>query len=139
MSALRLIKEEIVTTAFSKITLDNVFSNDFDIYKITIADCSTSGTTQANIRYTLNNASGSELATTADYDYGYLRLYEHSSFTEHKSTAIESVLIGVTDQAPEEMGAETWIFNPFDSNSFTYFSWHSSHRWNGGTNNYRGL
>jgi len=139
MSALRFIKEEIVTTAVSKVTLNDVFTDDFDFYKITLADCSTSGTTQTSIEFTLNNASGSELATTSDYDLGYLRLNAHSGFTEHKSNATNNLFIGITDQAPEITGAELWVINPTDSSTYTFFTHHSSGRWGGGTNNYRGF
>ena len=121
MSALRLINETTTTVANS-ISITDVFSADFDIYKIVI-----SGLNQdTNVANEINgirliNSSGSVI-TASDYDYAVLGMNSGSSFDETRSTSASNIFMG---QRADQVGDGSnntvfYIFNPFDSSSYTF-------------------
>jgi len=121
MSNLRLINDTTITSGSSTVSITDVFSEDFEVYKIITNGISTVGTTQTDPNLRFINSSGSVVNTL--YDYGHQIMRADSGFTEQYATGQaqfyryfgESV-----DQAPESQGVETYIFNPFQSSLHTY-------------------
>ena len=89
MSNLRLISSITISTSQLLTNITDIFTNDFDVYKITLSDFSTVGTTDNKINLRFINSSGS-VDTTGDYHYAVLQLKSNSSFTENKSTNIRT-------------------------------------------------
>jgi len=132
MSALRLINETLVTSAVSTVSVTDVFSADFDIYKVTCENFSNSTGAQ-NIDLKFINASGSVI-TSSQYDWAYLRLNDYTSFTEVRNTNDTNWenFWGKSDSASgETQNAVAYFFNPYLSSSYTFGLVQSSNALNG--------
>mgnify|MGYP005995450645 CR=1 FL=1 len=122
MSALRLINE---TTASSveQIDITNVFSADFDIYHIEIADidytsASSEGWTQ--LRYI--NSAGSVISSGSLYEQAQNNSYSYTSGTQYRTTGADTLyeMYGSWNNTATLGGFSMWIFNPFSSSSYTF-------------------
>ena len=126
MNNLRLINDTTITSGSSTVSITDVFSEDFEVYKIIISDMTTVGTTQTSPDFRFINSSCNVINTL--YDYGHQIMRADSGFTEQYATSqaqfyrfqAESV-----DQAPESQGVETYIFNPFETNLHSYVMYQS--------------
>ena len=119
MSNLRLINETNVTSATSTVNITDVFSADFDIYKIVFTNFHTDEDTYWDIRYI--NSSGSVISSS-EYDYGQLNVRSNVSFDTFKATddtSIERILPYMTDDTDGNSNAVVYCFNPFSSSSYT--------------------
>ena len=127
MSNLRLINQ----TSFSAVTsatITDVFTSDFDIYKIVFTDYfQTSGSAgRARLRFT---SSGSVI-TSSDYRHASLAIESpSSSFPEVKSnndTYIDFVLFANGETGALSSGV-TYVFNPSNSSCYTFVNWQEGH------------
>ena len=121
MSNLRLINETEITSNVTTINITDVFSEDFDIYKITTKNLSaTIGSSFAWNQLRLINSSGSIL-TSAVYDMAQLQCLDNASFGELKSTNQTSLqyFINYSNTTGGE-GGTFYLFNPFSSSSYTF-------------------
>ena len=119
MSNLRLINETSASNV-TKISVTDVFSADFDIYKIIIKNVDT---TFENYQYArFINSSGS-VVTASNYHYASQYLRSYNTFTEVRSTNDdEFVRFGVQDTGTEDSnGLVAYIFNPYSSSSYSFF------------------
>ena len=119
MSALRLINETEITSSVSSVNITDVFSADFDIYCYTLTNFSgSSNATTTRTRFI--NSSGSVITDT-DYDYAFHNLFFSQSAAEPKSTSADNIT-GFFDGTQNDLsaGTTTWIFNPFNSSSYTF-------------------
>jgi hypothetical protein len=134
MSNLRLINETEITSSVESINITNVFSADFDIYKITITDISTTGTDPTGLDLRFINTSGSVI-TASNYDDVFLSMKGETTFSEIRETNADSFdnFFGIPDQSPEGIGSVAYIFNPYSSSSYTFGISQSSSR----TTNFR--
>jgi hypothetical protein len=124
MSNLRLINETSFTNVASA-TIDNIFSADFDIYKITMTDYDNLGGSN-NLDYRFVNSSGS-VVTASDYDYASQIIRSYSAFGESKSTTASLIsTISYDDTLQKSNGSVAYIFNPFNSSSYTFALWQNS-------------
>ena len=121
MSNLRLINETLVTSAVSTVNITDVFSSDFDTYKVTCQNFSNdTGAQNTELRFI--NSSGSVI-TSSEYDWGYLRLNDYTTFTEAKNVNDDhwENFWGKDDSASgETQNVVSYFFNPFSSSSYTY-------------------
>ena len=119
MSNLRLINETTASSV-SQFQIDNVFTDDFDIYKIVIS-MGDSATSDAWAMFRFVNASGS-LVTASNYDRAILHQNSYSSFTESKSTnQTEIQYIFFDSNTGIGNGAVIYVFNPTSTSSYTFF------------------
>ena len=121
MSALRLINETEITSSVSSVNITDVFSADFDIYKITTSEIGTVGTTATQLYARYINSSGSVISAS-NYDIAYLNLKSNLAFGESRFTNQTSLFFqfGTIDQDPQSNGAVAYIFNPYSSSSYTF-------------------
>jgi hypothetical protein len=121
MSNLRLINETTVSASVSNVDVTNVFSADFDIYKITTSGFTTVSTTSTDLDARFINSSGSVISSSS-YDTAHLNLKAETSFSSTRVTnqTLISSIFGGTDDSPEGSGTVTYIFNPFSSSSYTF-------------------
>ena len=124
MSALRLINETEVLSGVSSVSITDVFSADFDIYKATFTNLNgtVAGGSYSDLRFL--NSSNSEIST-GNYDYASLLLTTYTSFSEFKATSSTEFdrflhLYSYTGTG-ESVAGEVWFFNPFSSSSYTFF------------------
>ena len=135
MSALRLINETEVTSSVSSVDVTDVFSADFDIYKITMSDSDASANEQENFRFI--NSSGSVISAS-NYDYAKLHPLAYTTISESRATNQTRFYdwkgIGRSTEA-ENGGAIFYIFNPYSSSSYSFILQQASYQ---GTNGYIG-
>tara|TARA_R100000008_G_C3551125_1_gene150468 strand:+ start:540 stop:1067 length:528 start_codon:yes stop_codon:yes gene_type:complete len=115
MSNLRLLNE----TSGSSVTtmsVTDVFTSDFDIYKITLYSESSSEQ-ETHIR--LINSDGSTI-TASDYQYVQLFLRSYAAYSTVQSTG-DSIFRLITGSEDDYGGyAVVWVFNPTNTSSYTY-------------------
>lgn len=113
MSNIRLINE----TTFSSVNTVNVtdvFSADFDIYKITYDD----GGQYGFLRFI--NSSGSVMSD-ASYDTARHNLILNNTFTETRAVSDTNGIYAFTESSSADGGGNVlYVFNPFLSSSYTF-------------------
>lgn len=121
MSNLRLLNETTVSTSVSTVNVTDVFTTDFDIYKIVFNGISTAGSTATPLHARLINSSGSVISSS-EYDYAFLLMKAETSFTESRATngTKWDNFFGNPDDNPELVSGVAYIFNPFSSSSYTF-------------------
>jgi len=120
MSNLRLINETEITSDVTSINITDVFSADFDIYKITIHNANLNVESVAQLRYRFINASGSVVATS-NYDSASYQLASNIAFGENRETnSTRTEFISYVDLTPESSSSTTYMFNPYSSSSYTF-------------------
>tara|TARA_R100001163_G_scaffold37257_1_gene28480 strand:+ start:561 stop:1082 length:522 start_codon:yes stop_codon:yes gene_type:complete len=124
MSNLRLINETTASSV-SSLSITDIFSADFDIYKITLTDYDNLGSSNGlNFRFV--NASGS-IITASDYDHASQIIRSYSAFGEDNSATASSIsTISYDDTLQKSNGSVAYIFNPFNSSSYTFALWQNS-------------
>ena len=135
MSALRLINETTITSGVSSVDVTDVFSADFDIYKITTNNISTVGTTGTGMDMRFIRASGS-VNDNGSYDNAFTNMKGETSFQEVRGTDETNInnIFGVADQSPEAASSVIFVFNPFQTTTYTMVTSESSRTASG---NYR--
>jgi len=131
MSNLRLINETEVTSSVSSVDITDVFSADFDIYKIT-AETSSNSTSHFGANARLINSSGSVIPNSI-YDRALWRMRIDTTFGEirfQNDTNLES-FFGTLDLNPEIATNVVYVFNPFSSSSYTFFLKQGMSLWSG--------
>ena len=119
MSNLRLINETEITSGVSEMYITDVFTDDFDIYKVVINDVSSASANAQNLFYRFVNASGS-VVTSANYDYATLQLRDEQAFVQYRSVNDTEIQRNLSDLSPEGFSSVTYIFNPTNTNSYTF-------------------
>ena len=120
MSNLRLIDETLVTSATATVNVTDVFSSDFDIYKITFTNMEIQTDDYTQMR--LINSSGS-VVSASNYDNATQIMYSHTSFFEGKNTGdnkfyyLNYLHPSGTDKGN---GNVIYLFNPYSSSSYTF-------------------
>lgn len=125
---LEFIKSLTVSTVTS-VSITDIFSDKYDVYFISLFDGQGSGST--NIAMTLLDSGGTEI-TASEYDFALLNMPAYSAFAESKATSTTSfpTISFVTDSNGQ--GAGIYIFNPYDSSSYTFVTGQAS-TWNTGS------
>jgi len=125
MSNLRLINETEVTSGVSTVSATNVFSANFDIYKITLEGFYASTIDYFYLR--LINSSGSVIST-ANYDVASLEMRSNAAFNERRGTYTS--MFPSTNYLPnseaENYNGVLYIFNPTSSLSYSFMLGQSS-------------
>ena len=137
MSNLRFIKS-VTGTNVSSVNVTDVFTSDYDIYKICLkdVDLNPSGT-NAQLRMRFIAPSGA-LQVANDYDYGYHNFKSFSSYTEGKAqnTSYIEGLIWQGADADHAGGSNIFVFNPFNNDLTTMCLYYSSSAINTGDKHY---
>ena len=121
MSNLRLINETTVSASTSSVNVTDVFSADFDIYKITTNNFSTVGSNKTNLHIRFINSSGS-VVTASNYDRAFFIMKSETTFSEvgdSNANLIQNFFANA-DQSPDFSSSVSYIFNPFSSSSYTF-------------------
>jgi hypothetical protein len=120
MSNLRLINETTVSSSVTSVNVTDVFTSDFDIYKIVLSD-TVSDTNTSDLDMRFIDSSGSVISSS-DYQYAYLRVRADSSFNEVNSTGDSDIQVGFGQlNAALSNGVVGYVFNPFSSSSYTFY------------------
>ena len=113
MSSLRLLNETSGSSV-SAVQIENVFSEDFDVYKITMEhDGSTNS--NGNLRYM---GVDNSIYRLGKYTFASLYGYVHTTHNESKLEGTNNIQDAFANWS--EGGSVTWIFNPYSTSSYTY-------------------
>jgi len=119
--SLELIKSETLSGSVANVSITDVFSDKYNVYKITMNDFSTASSTATETILRFINSSGS--VVSADYKYSSSYMPADTGFSEIISSAVSTTEIryamGTLDDSPQGGSAVHYIFNPFTS-SYTY-------------------
>jgi len=116
MSNLRLINETEITSSVSSVDITDVFSADFDIYKISYTGTSAS---VASVELRLINSSGSVI-TASNYDNAHLSMTSQTTFFEARGTNQTFMDNFFAINSNNDGSAVGYLFNPFSNSSYTF-------------------
>jgi len=122
MSNLRLINETTALGGTNSVDVNNVFSADFDIYKITITNASSETQLDNNtMSLRLINNLGSTISSNYDKAIQYMRGFS-ATYLELKATSTDNMQAIYYDIASSNGNANStiYLFNPFLSSSYTF-------------------
>ena len=132
MSNLRLINETEITASTSSVSITDVFSSDFDIYKIVVNGLSTDGTTNTEVHFRFINAGG-RIVNNNQYHFAVFLLRSDQTYGDLRDTSDDSLrrLFGVnSDQAPETANGVAYVYNPFKDTSYSFVHSQSTTNYN---------
>ena len=127
MSSLRFIKQVEITSSVSSVDVTDVFSEDFDIYKIVTSNIQTAGAAATSAVLRVIESSGNLVvfnsAFQGQYQYAGLSMTDASAYVEEKSTADTKIkeFFGVGYQSPSSSGSVSYCFNPYQNDRYTFF------------------
>jgi len=114
MSNLRLINETTLSSSVSTLSVTDVFSADYDIYKITSDVAGQYGLLK------FINSAGSVMSD-ATYDTARLNLKLNTTFSETKIVGTDVGIYAFTESGGSGWGGNVlYIFNPYSSSSYTF-------------------
>ena len=123
MSNLRLIKQVATESNVTSVSLTDVFSADYDVYCVTVAQTTydVSNTDVIALKVRFINPSGSKISAS-DYDSCNMLMKAEATKDEDKFTngtySYSAALIGNYENA----GGAHWVFNPFITDTYTMIS-----------------
>ena len=120
MSNLRLINDTTVSSTVSSTSITDVFTSDFDIYKVVAENIVTSAEAFLELRFI--NSSGSVI-TASDYDFADLFLKANTSFVERQYTnqdSIQDFNLSIGRVSGGAGNTIAYIFNPTNTTSYTF-------------------
>ena len=115
MSNLRLLNETTATSV-STMSVTDVFTTDFDIYKISLHS---SSATEKEDHIQFINSSGSVISSS-NYDYAQLFLRSYSSFSEVRNTSDTKLRLITGSEDNFGGNAVIYVFNPTNTSSYTF-------------------
>ena len=133
---LEFIKSVEVTSSTSSVDIDNVFTDKYNSYYITVTDFQTVSTTQTALYLRYIDSSGSVI-TGSTYDYAFLQMDSLRAFADIKSISNTQIKFNEIDDAPTGAGFIVYIHNPYDTSSYTFANWQTSSSWTGGSRELR--
>ena len=115
MSNLRLLNETTVTSGVSAFSVTDIFSADYDIYKVVIDDV-----VSANGYWYLRpiNSGGSVISTSMDN--ATLLLRADTTYVEYKGTNAASLWATSNICYSSGNNGVLYIFNPYSSSTYSY-------------------
>ena len=115
MSNLRLLNQTSGTSVYT-ISVTDVFSSDFDIYKIVLYS---SSATEKEDHLRFINSSGSVISSS-NYDYAQLFLRSYSSDSEVQDTSDNKLRLITGSEDNFGGNAVIYVFNPNSASSYTF-------------------
>jgi len=108
-------------------TLDvtDIFSSAYDVYQITIAKMEQTNNGWNEMRFL---DSGGSVISANEYDNAVLELKSYATFSEYNDTGgnkIETIIYSGTGSAVAG-GLSMYIYNPYDSSSYTFLTMQSN-------------
>jgi len=120
--SLEFIKSQTLSGSVANVSVTDVFSAKYDVYKITMNNFSTASSTATETLLRFINSSGSVIS--ADYDYADLYMPADTGFSDIRSDVVSHTEIryamGTIDDSPQGGSAVHYIFNPFSTSSYTF-------------------
>ena len=123
---LQFIQEFTIADNTTDADIDNVFSDKYDVYLITLTNYNNKTDTGGNrtqIRFI--DSAGNVETGASDYAYASLALHAGTSFSEHRDDA-NSLIDDVNRVDTTASGnVNVIVYNPYSSSSYTFCQWQS--------------
>ena len=120
-------------TSVSALDLTNCLSADYDVYYLSITKLDQNSSSN-EVKINFLDSGGSQITSTS-YDQATLVMKSNTSFSESKSTDATFGFIAYGVRGSEDgIGLGMYIFNPYDSSSYTFFTVQNSYIVLGGSN-----
>jgi hypothetical protein len=118
-------------TSVSSLSVTDCFSANYDVYMISISKIDKSAIGQTRLRFI---DSGGSVISDAEYDYAELVLTSYAAFAEGKATNATFLDgLGYSSTAlADGIGSTSYVYNPYDSSSYTFTTSQSSGLYNVG-------
>ena len=139
MSNQRLINHSIASSVAS-LSITDIFSSDFDIYKITLSNFN-ADSSNPFLQFRFINSSGS-IITSSQYDSASLYMRSWNSFIEYNDTdqtTMKNLTLTNSQTTADTGGAVFYIFNPFSSSSYTFVIGQSEAQDTAGTYSFKAI
>jgi hypothetical protein len=115
---LQFIKSGTISSGTTAFDITDCFGVGYDVYYLAFKNFnSTSGGNTIKIRFL---DSSNNPITASEYDWAYLNLTSASSFVETRAENQNIINFGTTTDANAFMNTSAHIFNPDDTNSYTF-------------------
>ena len=123
MSALRLINETTGTST-SSFQVTDIFSSDFDIYKLVVDRLDLGNANYARIKFI--NSAGSLI--TGGYETAFLDLTSYAVYAENRATNQTDLALGYAGGTTTAWGGGfvIYVINPYQSSTYTFVEFESS-------------
>ena len=105
-------------SAVTTFSVDNIFSAKYDVYMFNL-NLKGGGSVLQNVMGRLIDTGGSVISTST-YDYANFDLPAGSAFSENKGTNLTAWQNMLIMQSDKGNSSNLYIFNPFDSSSYTF-------------------
>jgi len=119
---LEFIKSVSSSASVTSVDITNCFSDNYDVYKLVLADLDIAGAGDENIAVRFLDSGGSVISAS-EYDYATYFMYSYAGYGEQKATGQTSLVFGMgysSDRNDGSLGSFINIFNPYDSSSYTF-------------------
>ena len=112
-------------TSVSSLSVTDCFSADYDVYYLSISKLDTTGNSYIYMRLL---DSGGSVISASEYATAWLDLKSYEAFTELKSTSFDKMGIGGSSGSltTDLGGYSVYIYNPYDSSSYTFMNGQTS-------------
>ena len=116
---LELIKNATSSSNVSNVDLTNVFSADYDVYKVVSQITTDVAFHEVAMRFL---DSGGSVIDQSEYRHAFQELRSSTTFGEGKSSSTDRIYRPMrTGSGAAAVGSNVlYIFNPYDSSSFTF-------------------
>ena len=124
-------------TSVSSLSVTDCFSADYDVYFISTSKIDTSSAGYVRPRFI--NSSG--ITTGSNYDQASIQLRSWTTFGEYPLVNYNSFLYTIYQTADSYAGTglSMYVYNPYDSSSYTFMNSQSSSQNPNGHNGYKSI
>ena len=129
--------KQVSGTSVSSLSVTDCFSDKYDVYFISTSKIDTS--VAGYVRPRFINSSG--VTTGSNYDQASLQLRSWGTFAEYQLVGYPSFLYTIYQTADSYAGTglSMYVYNPYDSSSFTFMSSQSSSQNPNGHNGWKSV
>ena len=138
---LRFLNKTLVSEGVTTVNVDNIFTSEYDVYF-----CQVIGLYH---NVDVNNGTegirfidvGGSVISGSEYAYALLQCKDHNTFAETRNNSDTRIFIGqIGDQLSDgQSSVNFYIYNPANTNSYTYTHCQSSGINSSGGSSYKGI
>lgn len=136
---LQFISQTATSSNVASVDVDNVFSDNYDVYFFTINNILSADSNEDVLGIRMLNTSGTA-DSGSNYDRALLVMYTYQTYAEANSegiTYMNTINIGDSSESPSALSG--YLFNPYDSSSYTFNTFQSSTERNSGNETRKGI
>ena len=121
MSALRLINETVISSTVATVNIEDIFSSDFDVYKMTFTNFTSDADDSVMSARILSPQGNPD--HFSNYDYAVQEGKSSGSTGEDRGVGQDNMqsFIGRMGPAAVGFGCTVYVFDPFSSTNYTQF------------------